>query len=101
MYLRIRKINTSNLKIIDFKTIAIFLIDRFKEYSSPDFTLLLCFHCTSAGGIGVCLMIHVRLMVLPTSRYISGDPRIMAMGTAKKKKICLGFSIQHYFQKIS
>lgn len=39
-----------------------------------------------AGGSGLYLIVHVRLMVLPLSTCKSGPPKIVAVGTEKYRK---------------
>jgi hypothetical protein len=39
-----------------------------------------------AGGSVLCLIVHVRLMVLPLSTCKSGPPKIVAVGTATRQE---------------
>jgi hypothetical protein len=50
-------------------------------------TSLLWVQYIAAGGSGLFLMMHVRLMVDPLLMYISGPPRIMVIGSVIADKV--------------
>lgn len=48
-------------------------------------TCELCVQYIEGGGSGLCFTIHVKFIVLPLFKYISGPPRSVVIGSEIKK----------------